>query len=174
MKSMKRLIPLLTALMLLFSLMGCGKTAAVEETTSGCPFSTLTWDATVDDMTLLEGEKYETYDSIYHGLTYTYQKDFLGYTGMVKYMYDADGRLCNMSWAYTGTDAEDVAKVYEDVCADAATRFGEGIADDGVGNRGQTWVTKAETIMVNAVMTNDTNVMQIAFMRADVSKQNNQ
>ena len=173
MKSVNRSLSFLTALMLVLFLIGCGNAAAADNQ-SGCPFSNLAWDATVEDMTNLEGEQFETYDSIYQGTTYTYAKEYLGFTGMIKYMYDGDGRLCNMAWSYAGTDTEDVNKVYEAVCADTSTRFGESKTDDGVGNLGQTWVTKTETIMVNAVMTNDTNVMQIAFMRADVSEQNNQ
>ncbi|MBQ3792927.1 MAG: hypothetical protein IIU45_05500 [Lachnospiraceae bacterium] len=162
----------ITILVLSMSLAGCGKKAP-QESASTCPYTSLTWDATVEDMIALEGEDYETYDSIYKGMTYTYPKEYLGHTGMIKYMYDADGRLCNMSWSYTGETADDLKAVYDGVCQDATTLYGEGETDDGVGNLCKMWVETEETIMANAVITDDTKVMQIAYMRADVSKQNN-
>lgn len=158
----------------LLMLQGCGKEAPSTTLESTCAFSSLTWDATTEDMIAEEGDDYETYDSIYKGLTYTYPKDYQGHTGMIKYMYDADGRLCNMSWAYTGTSAEELQEVYQGLCDEIAKEHGDGTTEDGVGNLCRMWVLKNETVMANAVITDDTKVMQIAYMRADVSKQKNQ
>ena len=151
-------------------LTGCGSKAA----SLNCPYTTLSWEDRVDDMTALEGANYETYDSIYQGTTYTYAKDFLDYGGTIKYMYDEEGTLCNVSWAYTGTSEDDVMDVYNAVCSEMSDRFGEGTVDDGVGNLCEMWVLENETVMANAVITDDTKVMQVAFMSASVSKQNNQ
>lgn len=150
---------------------GCAKTA---DNPTDCPFTTVSWDASVEDITALEGENHETYDSIYNGITYTYSKEYLGQAGMIKYMFDAQERLCNISWTYTGSEEEEVMNIYNSVCQEAAKDYGEGKTDDGIGNYCKMWVEKNETIMANAVITDDTKVMQIAYMRADVSKQDNQ
>ena len=157
----------LSFVILLFVLTGCSSGGK----DIGCPFTELSWDASYEDMIGLEGEEYETYDSIYKGLTYTYPKEYLGKPGMIKYMYDADGKLCNVSWAYTGNDAEEVLTVYRAVCDDTVERHGQSTSDDGIGNYCEMWVSEGGTVMANAVITNDTTVMQIAYMSADVSKQ---
>lgn len=137
----------------------------------GCPFTALSWDASAEDVMEEEGSDYETYDSIYKGLTYTYQKDYLGYTGTIKYMFDPEGALCNVSWSYAAEDADSVLTVYRDVCDDTVKRLGPGTSDDGVGNYCEMWISDKGTVMANAVITNDTHVMQIAYMSAEVSKQ---
>ena len=152
------------------ALSGCGSTASSMD----CPYTSLSWEDRVDDMTALEGANYETYDSIYHGMTYTYPKSYLDYGGVIKYMYDGDGKLCNVSWSYTGVSEDDVMEVYSAVCDAMSARYGGGTVDDGVGNLCEMWVLENETIMANAVITDDTKAMQIAFMNADVSQQNNQ
>ena len=148
-------------------LTGCGtKSGGIN-----CPFSELSFESSMEDMTAVEGEGYDTYDSIYKGLTYTYPKEYLGSAGMIKYMYDDAGKLCNISWSYTGSDAEDVMNVYNNVVEDMKRLFGEGKNDDGVGNYCEIWTGDAGTVMANAVVTNDTYVMQVAYMSAEVSKQ---
>lgn len=139
-----------------------------------CPFTELTWDCTTDDMMTAEGMEYDTYDSIYNGTTYTYEKEYLGNTGMVKYMYDDKGSLCNVSWSYTGDDADDVMSVYRAVCDEMNRLHGDGKNDDGIGNFCEMWISDGGTVMANAVVTDDTKVMQIAYMSADVSKQSKQ
>lgn len=150
-----------------FLISGC----AAEAAPINCPYTKLSWEATADDMIALEGEAYETYDSIYKGITYTYPKEYLGNTGMIKYMYDDAGRLCNVSWSYTGEDEDEVMAVYKSVVEDMTKLHGESINDDGVGNYCESWVSDGGTVMANAVITNDTKVMQIAYMSADVSRQ---
>ena len=48
---------------------------------------------------------------------------------------------------------------------------GESRNEDGVGNYCEIWSSNGGTVMANAVITNDTKVMQIAYMSAEVSKQ---
>lgn len=158
---------LLMFLTLFLFLTGCsgGKTAI------GCPFTELSWNDSKKDMEKIEGEPLETYDSIYNGTTYTYSKKYLEKDGVVKYMYDDKDQLCNVAWSYTGETAEDVIEVYKNVCSDTEKKYGTGTSDDGVGNYCQMWITDSETIMANAVITNDVTVMQIAYMSSKVSKQ---
>ena len=136
-----------------------------------CPFTELSWESTADEMITAEGDKYDTYDSIYKGLTYTYPKEYLGNTGMIKYMYDDSGKLCNVSWSYTGDGEDEVMDIYRAVVEDMNRLHGESKNDDGVGNYCEMWISNGGTVMANAVITNDTKVMQIAYMSPEVSKQ---
>ena len=147
-------------------LSGCGK----DKASINCPFTELVWESTMEDMTGSEGDIYDSYPSIYNGVTYTYPKKYLDYDGIIKYMYDGSGKLCNVSWSYEGENAEKLTEVYEAVCDHTESLFGTGEDDDGVGNYCKIWVTEAGTVMANAVITNDTTVMQIAYMNPEISK----
>lgn len=161
------LMALLSVLLVVQS--GCISENSKSETV--CPFSSLTFESKVEDMVFTEGESYETYDSIYKGTTYTYPKDYLGYPGDVKYMFDGEGNLCNISWAYTKGDADSVKEVYEAVLKDTESIRGEGIKDDGIGNYCTMWKGDAGSVVLSGVLTSDVTVMQIAYMSPDVSKQ---
>ncbi len=160
-----RLLPA-AVLISMLALTGCGDRKAVAIS----PFTELSWNASVDDMVKAEGDGYETYDSIYQGTTYTYSKKYLEKEGQIKYMYDGNGKLCNVSWSYTGETPDSVMTVYRDVCKDTEKIHGKSTSDDGVGNYGQVWNTAGGTVMANAVITNDVRVMQIAYMSKEVSK----
>jgi len=173
MRTYRKLISSLLLALLIIVMTGCSKsTAAIN-----CPFTDLSWESTADEMIAAEGEGFDTYDSIYKGLTYTYPKTYLSNDGMIKYMYDDKGKLCNVSWSYTGESEDEVMAVYNAVVEDMTKLHGKSVNDDGVGNYCEMWTSNGGTVMANAVITNDTKVMQIAYMSADVSKntqQNNQ
>ena len=166
MNNSKRILISILTVLSLSVMTACGSSSFIN-----CPFTEISWDSTTDDMIRLEGEGYDTYDSIYKGLTYTYPKEYLGMGGMIKYMYDDKGKLCNVSWSYTGEGEEEVIKIYRAVVDDMTKLHGESKNDDGVGNYCEMWKTDDGTVMANAVITNDTKVMQIAYMNSDVSKQ---
>ena len=158
---------ILISCFMIISFSACSK----DSSSINCPFTEMSWEDTTDRMISLEGDGYDTYDSIYKGLTYTYPKEYLGNTGMIKYMYDGNGKLCNVSWSYTGDSEDDVMEVYRAVVEDMNKLHGNSTNDDGVGNYCEMWISSGGTVMANAVITNDTKVMQIAYMSADVSKQ---
>ena len=158
---------LISVIILIASLTGCSGTS----TAMNCPFTELSWNDTAEDMIAAEGNLFETYDSIYKGLTYTYPKEYLGNIGMIKYMYDPDGKLCNVSWSFTGEDEDSVMKVYRDVCNEMKKLHGSSTNDDGIGNYCEIWTSNSGTVMASAVITNDTKVMQIAYMNPEISKQ---
>lgn len=163
------------ALMMIFIVMTLALTGCISEQSKSetvCPFSTLTFESSVDDMIKTEGDSYETYDSIYQGITYTYKREYLGYPGDIKYMFDGEGKLCNISWAYTSGDAESVKEVYEAVLKDTENIRGEGVKDDGIGNYCTMWKGEAGSVILSGVLTSDVTVMQIAYMSPEVSKQN--
>ena len=158
--------------LVLGALFGCSDASGKRETL--CPFTPLTFDSTVENMVEIEGEDYETYNSIYNGMTYTYHKKYLDKDGIIKYMYDDRGKLCNISWAYSDEGAGEVISVYRIICDEVETFRGESVEQDGIGNFTEMWVCDDTTIIVSAVVTDDTKVMQIAYMSPEVSKQNNQ
>ncbi len=159
---------LFTALIIITPvLVGCS--SATEKI--NCPFTEMSWVSSADDMIEAEGDRYDTYDSIYKGITYTYPKEYLGNAGMIKYMYDDSGKLCNVSWSYTGETDESVMNVYNAVVEEMRSLHGESRNDDGIGNYCEMWISDGGTVMANAVITNDTKVMQIAYMSPEVSKQ---
>lgn len=166
MKRLKRSL-ILVSLLMTAMLAGCSS----AKNKINCPFTDLSWDSSADDMIDAEGKGYDTYDSIYKGLTYTYPKEYLGNTGMIKYMYDDMGKLCNVSWSYTGEDEGSLMDVYNAVVEDMQKLHGDSRNDDGVGNYCEIWTSNGGTVMANAVVTNDTKVMQIAYMSPKVSKQ---
>lgn len=94
MKKTRRLLCLLLALILLVpALSGCQKKAKQPE----CPFTSIKWGDTLDDVIALEGTSNDTYDSIYKGTTYTYAKEYDGLKGTVKYMFDDHEKLVAMA-----------------------------------------------------------------------------
>ena len=162
---MNRLLSAIIALCFIPMLCACSTSSKIN-----CPFTDLSWEAETDDMIGLEGDGYETYESIYKGMTYTYPKEYLGRTGIIKYMYDDAGKLCNVSWSYTGDGAEEIMEVYKNVVDEMNALHGKSKNDDGVGNYCEIWESDGGTVMANAVVTNDVTVMQIAYMSPDVSK----
>lgn len=105
MKKLKRLTCLFFVLTLIVtSMAGCQKKVSQAE----CPFTTIRWGATLEDIVTLEGESTETYASSYKGTTYTYQKEFNDLDGIVKYMFDDKEKLVGMAWTYVSDDAEDI------------------------------------------------------------------
>ena len=59
---------------------------------------------TLDDIQALEGDSGESYDSVYDGTTYTYEKEYDGLKGTIKYMFDDKEKLVCLSWMYETDD----------------------------------------------------------------------
>lgn len=140
-------------------MIGCGsKTAA-------CPFSELTWKNSVSDMEKLEGTEHETYDSVYGGTTYTYPKEFEGVSGTVKYMYDAEGKLASIAWAYGSDDAEELRELYGSIHSDLVSAHGEsGYNTQEDTNYGDVWYLKEGNIIVSAMITDSQKALQYAYI----------
>lgn len=188
MKQSRRLICLLLTLTLVITVFtGCGKKAETAE----CPFTTIKWGDTLDDITDLEGDYLETYDSAYKGTTYTYAKEYDGYSGIIKYMFDDKDKLVGMAWTYTAEEADNVTAVYDKLHAEAVEALGEsGYSEDmdknGLNSKLQqnqdtlnasgmstpladVWYLKGGNVTLNAVLTNDVKAVQYTFLHPDVS-----
>ena len=83
---------LLTALILIAVL-----TAGCQKSEGTCPFTDISWGDTLEDITELEGDSSESYDSIYDGTTYTFPKEYIGLKGTIKYSFDDKDRLVGIS-----------------------------------------------------------------------------
>lgn len=93
MKRLQKSIVLFFVIMAnLFVLCSCGQTQKVE-----CPFTEITWENSLDDVLALEGDPVESYDSIYSGTTYSFNKEFNGMQGTIKYMFDDNDKLMSMA-----------------------------------------------------------------------------
>ena len=188
MKQIRKIIVLLFALTILVtSVTGCQKKEAAE-----CPFTTITWGNTLEDIIDLEGESKDTYDSTYKGTTYTYDKEYLGLDGTIKYMFDDKDKLVSIAWMYVSDDAEDVKDVYEKVHTEAESALGESnYQKDMKGNELNSklqdsqeelnaagmstpftdiWRQEDGNVILSAVLTSDTKAVQYTFLHPDVSQ----
>lgn len=149
-------------------LLGCGgkDTAAM----AGCPFSELEWSSSVKDMEAVEGTEHETYDSVYGGTTYTYDKEYQGVNGTVKYMFDENDKLASIAWAYGSESADELRDLYETVHADIVKAHGEsGYNTQKETNYGDVWYREDGNIIISAMITDSQKAFQLAFVSPDHS-----
>lgn len=191
MKKLKRLTCLFFVLTLIVtSMAGCQKKVSQAE----CPFTTIRWGATLEDIVTLEGESTETYASSYKGTTYTYQKEFNDLDGIVKYMFDDKEKLVGMAWTYVSDDAEDIKAVYEKLHGGIEKTLGKSGFDFGgkqeelntkLENNQEAlnaagissplvdvWYLKGGNVMINAIITNEVKAVQYTYLHPDVSQEN--
>lgn len=142
-----------------------------------CPFTTITWGNTRNDIIDLEGNSEETYDSVYGGTTYTYPKEYNGFNGTVKYMFDENEKLVCISWMYQCTDSKELNDVYERLHSEAKDVLGESgftyntapFADAAPKN--DVWYLESGNIVFNTVDTSDVKIIQYTFLHPDVSEE---
>lgn len=162
-KLIKRTFSILLITSLLF-LSGCGSKQA--ET---IPFTEIYFDSSVDDIFALEGNNYDSYDSIYEGTTYIYSKEYLGKTGTIKYMTDSDSKIQNVAWNYTSDDEADITAAADLLYNDLVEKYGEPKHQNGTNNYSEIWKRKSGNIILSIVITSDTKTVQVAFLSPKVS-----
>lgn len=152
-------------------LCACGAPKKVSD--SAAPFTGLTWEATAQDMIAVEGEDYETYPSVYSGTTYTYPKQYLEKDGTIKYMFDQDGALMSVAWAFSSENVGVLQDLYNEIDASVTASFGEsGYSADGansVGNYGNVWYLEQGDIILSTMITSEAKVLQYAYLHPAVS-----
>ena len=149
-------------------LCGCGskKSTALPD----CPFSELKWESSVKDMEKVEGTDHETYASVYGGTTYTYDREYQGVPGTVKYMFDQDDKLASIAWAYGSDDAEELYKLYDTIHADVVAAHGEsGYNTQKETNYGDVWYREDGNIIISAMITESQKAFQLAYVSPDHS-----
>lgn len=134
------------------------------------PFSALTWDSTIADMTRTEGVSTSTYDSVYGGLCYTYPKEYEGYSGTVKYMFDDKDALMSIAWTCSLTDVDALDALYEKITASVNTAYGEsGYQPNSVNNYGNVWYLDTGNIVLSVMATDSNQALQYAYLHPSVS-----
>lgn len=135
------------------------------------PFTELSFLSTIDDVMKTEGDKYETYDSIYNGTTYTYDKTYMDKSGTIKYMFDEGEELVNIAWTCSFIDDNETISAYNDALAAIEKDYGAPTKNvDGFKNYAETWKLANCNIVVSAVTTSDAKMIQIAFLNPKVAK----
>lgn len=165
----KQLINFCLALFFAAALLcGCGSKELAN--LPDCPFSDLKWTSSVKDMEKTEGTDYETYDSVYGGMTYTYEKEFQGVPGTVKYMFDGDDKLASIAWAYGSEDADELYQLYENIHADVVEAHGEsGYNTQKETNYGDVWYREDGNIILSTMVTESQKALQFAYISPDQS-----
>lgn len=149
-------------------LFGCGRGAS--STLPDCPFSDLKWSSSVKDMEKTEGTDHETYDSVYGGTTYTYEKEYQGVSGTVKYMFDEDKNLANIAWAYSSDDTDELYQLYEKIHADVVAAHGEsGYNTQKETNYGDVWYLEDGNIILSTMVTDSQKALQFAYLSPEQS-----
>lgn len=175
MKQLHRLFSFLFVLTL-FSAFAAGCQKKEPE----CPFTTITWENTLEDIISLEGKEGETYDSVYGGMTYTYPKKYKEWDGTIKYMFNEEDKLVSLSWMYEAKDSEDLTDIYEQIHTEAEDMLGksgfkfnsEQFAD--LASPGDVWYLDTGNVILNSVDASDAKLLQYTFLHPDVSGENPQ
>lgn len=154
-------IPLVAIMIVAFCLLR--KPAPLE-----CPFSGLPWNSTEQELFDAEGNFTSSYASTYGGLTYTYEKSYLNREGIIKYMFDEEGSLASVAWAYTASDADDLNVLYREIQSGVQELYGESeYHTANITNYGDVWKMKKGQIILSAMNVGDNIALQIAYERPD-------
>ncbi|MCI8893996.1 MAG: hypothetical protein HFI41_04980 [Lachnospiraceae bacterium] len=143
-------------------LAGCSGSAGQE---APAPFSALTWEASYEDLTRLEGEPLTTYDSVYGGTACTYAKEYKGQKGTLKYMFDDNNQLMCIAWAYETADPSQLDSVYTALHEEVVERYGEsGYNPDNPTSYGDVWYLDSGHIILSAITTGNQCALQYAYL----------
>lgn len=149
-----------TIITLCIILTGCKETEPVN-----CPLTDLGWETTEEDLAASEGEALSTYDSIYGGLTYTYDSIYKEKTGTLKYMYDEEGVLMSVGWAYASEDPDELLELYELIHTELEETHGKsGYTANEDTNYGDVWRLDEGHIIISVVLTNSNKVFQVSYV----------
>lgn len=141
-------------------LSGCGETEAIR-----CPYTDIGWETTQEELFQKEGEYLSSYKSTYGGTTYTYAGSYMKKNGTLKYMYDEDGKLMNIAWAYGSDDAKELQDLYNKIHDNLVDEYGEsGYQASASTNYGDTWDMDEGNILLSVMNTTDNKALQIAYV----------
>ena len=150
------------------SLPGCASPA--KEVT--CPFTEITWESSLDDIQAVEGELQESYYSSYKGTTYVYEKEYLGLSGIIKYMFDDEEKLMSMAWLYLPESSEDLEDLYAELVKQTESRYGKsGFDSDMTTAKGEVWYLEGGNILIGVMSTGVNEAIQYQFFHPEVSSQ---
>lgn len=138
-----------------------------------CPFTELGWDNTTEEIIEAEGGEYETYDSVYNGTTYTFDKEYDGKIGTIKYMFDDKDELMCVAWTYVGETTDEINELYKTISDSVTEKYGESHLTDEdtntVNSGGGVWYLDSGDIIISTVDTEQQKALQYAFLHPEVS-----
>lgn len=147
-------------LMICAVLYGCSKAEPLD-----CPYTDLDWDTTEKELFEAKGDYLSSYNSTYGGTTYTYEGSYMDKNGTIKYMYDEDGVLMNVAWAYGSTDEDELLELYNKLYDNLEESYGEsGYHTSEENNYGDTWEMKEGNILLSVMNTPNNKALQIAYV----------
>lgn len=169
---MKQIHKFVASLLLLtsitLSLTGCSST--VKEVI--CPFTEITWENTLEDVQAMEGELQDSYYSSYKGTTYVYEKEYLGLSGTIKYMFDDEENLRSMAWLYLPESDEELEDVYADLVKQTNKLYGKsGFDSDMTTAKGEVWYLEGGNILIGVMSTGVNEAIQYQFFHPEVSSE---
>lgn len=168
MKHLRKTFALLSAITLMLSAMaGCSQKKDEVE----CPFTTITWENTLEDVLALEGEPDNSYDSTYGGMTYVFDgKEYNGWNGSIKYLFDGEDKLVSMAWLYIPEDNDDRDAVYNALYKQTEKWYGDtGFESNQNSAKGAVWYLEGGNIIIGVMSTGVTECIQYQYFHPDVS-----
>lgn len=130
-----------------------------------CPFTELGWNTTEQELFAAEGDYTSSYDSTYGGLTYTYNKSYLGRDGVVKYMFDEAGVLMSIAWTCSPADTEELSDLYQEISAGVQELYGESeYRTENPTNYGDVWRSEEGNVILSAMTLESNTVLQVAYV----------
>lgn len=129
-----------------------------------CPFTSISLDNALSDMFEIEGDDFDSYDSVYNGLTYVYPKNYLNTDGTVKYMYDDKNELKCIAWTYSTSNTENLDNIYNTIESDLVYNYGESDYQPlSPTNYGDVWYLDGYNIILSAITTNSQTALQYSY-----------
>ncbi len=156
----KKMLTLLSSLLLISVLLcGCGNVTPID-----CPFTDLGWETSEEELLVAKGNSLSTYASTYGGTTYTYEGFYMEQPGTLKYMYDGNGILMNVAWAYSTDDEQLLLELYNKIHADLEAAHGKsGYNTSNETNYGDVWELKEGNIILTVMITASNKALQLAY-----------
>lgn len=163
-------IPVILVIPLLLFTACKADTASKEELDVVSPFTEITWEDDFEDVTNLEGDNYESYDSVYGGTTYTFPKEYLNLDGTIKYMFDGEGKLMCVAWSYGSNNLDSLTELYDEIHSDVEATYGEsGYNANASTNFGDVWHLDGGNIILSVMNTNTQKALQYSYVNPVVS-----
>ncbi len=163
---MKKRIALiaLTALVLT----ACGK----ETSSVDIPFSTLSFNSTIEDMTEAFGEAENT-DKSYIGTSYCYSSAYMDKDSEVRYSFDEDDKMGSITWLYESADGEEIKEVYNDIHKELEETYGQsGENTNDATQMADIWRLPEGNVTLVAVVSSDYNGIMYTYLSPEHSTSN--
>lgn len=167
----KHPLPLLLLLLSLTLLTACSEERPSAAQTIA-PFSDMNWESTVEDILASSTEPYDSYDSVYGGLCYTFPCPYQDKEGIVKYMLDENDRLLCIAWTFSATSSDELQSLYQSIHGQLQEQYGDGGYNTDAGtNYGDVWYLESGDIVLTAMDTSENKALQYAYLHPEASKQ---